>query len=821
MTTENITTGNITTGSTNTERLSGSIELSGHQYGKAENRVVRIYRDTPRHEIHDINVSTCLRGDFADAYLTGDQSKVLPTDTQKQTAYSYAKEKGLISIETYGLELARHFVDDIEPVSGARIEIEEYAWERAIVDGSEHDYTWIRKGQEVRTASITIADTGTWVIGGLKDLVILKSTGSEFSGFLEDPYTVLEPTDDRVMATTLVAQWRFVTTDVDWESVYAGIKAQIVKQFAQVHSLALQQTLFHIGKAILEEFPIIAEVRLSATQQASFRICTRPLRSGERQRGVPRCGSSVRPDPSCGQPIRRTRRGTVVDHLRRLVVVTESALGATLVVAGAHVVTMDGDRSEYSDGYVVISGNKIVDVGAGTPPEYPGAQVIDGSGCLITPGLVNTHHHLYQWITRGLAADSTLFEWLTTLYPVWAGIDADAVHVAATGGLTWLAKTGCTTTTDHHYVVPRDAGDVFEAEITAAAQVGLRFHPCRGSMDLGQSSGGLPPDHVVEKLDDILTGTQSVIDRWHDPNPGSMLQIAVAPCSPFSVTEALLRESATLARENGVRMHTHLAETLDEERFCHEHFGCTPVEYMERVGWVGPDVWYAHAVHLDDAGIETMARTGTAAAHCPTSNARLGAGIARAADLVNGGVTVGLGVDGAASNEACSLIEESRHALLFARAKGGPQTMTVRKALELGTIGGARVLGREGEIGSIEVGKLADLAVWKLDTVAHAGITDPVAALVLGSTPPLKLLLVNGANRSCRRTSHHRRRGRRGLGCRTRTPRSTRKGLRSRWTCTASTKFWCRGPAPNSPVRHPASGSSVAAPGCTRNRSRT
>lgn len=433
-----------------------------------------------------------------------------------------------------------------------------------------------------------------------------------------------------------------------------------------------------------------------------------------------------------------------MDHLRRLVVVTESALGATLVVAGAHVVTMDGDRSEYSDGYVVISGNKIVDVGAGTPPEYPGAQVIDGSGCLITPGLVNTHHHLYQWITRGLAADSTLFEWLTALYPVWAGIDADAVHVAATGGLTWLAKTGCTTTTDHHYVVPRDAGDVFEAEITAAAQVGLRFHPCRGSMDLGQSSGGLPPDHVVEKLDDILTGTQSVIDRWHDPNPGSMLQIAVAPCSPFSVTEALLRESATLARENGVRMHTHLAETLDEERFCREHFGCTPVEYMERVGWVGPDVWYAHAVHLDDAGIETMARTGTAAAHCPTSNARLGAGIARAADLVNGGVTVGLGVDGAASNEACSLIEESRHALLFARAKGGPQTMTVRKALELGTIGGARVLGREGEIGSIEVGKLADLAVWKLDTVAHAGITDPVAALVLGSTPPLKLLLVNG-----------------------------------------------------------------------------
>ncbi len=255
---------------TTTAPLSGTIELTGHQYGKAENRVVRIYRDTPRHEIHDVNVSTCLRGDFADAYLTGDQSKVLPTDTQKQTAYAYAKEKGLISIESYGLELASHFVDDIEPVTGARIEIEEYAWERAVVDGAEHDHTWIRKGQEVRTASITHDDTGTWVIGGLKDLVLLKSTGSEFSGFLQDPYTVLEPTQDRVMATTLVAQWRFTTTDVDWESVYVAVKAQIVKQFATVHSLALQQTLFQIGKAILEDFPIIAEVRLSAPNKHHF-----------------------------------------------------------------------------------------------------------------------------------------------------------------------------------------------------------------------------------------------------------------------------------------------------------------------------------------------------------------------------------------------------------------------------------------------------------------------------------------------------------------------------------------------------------------------
>ncbi|NMM84125.1 urate oxidase [Rhodococcus sp. SRB_17] len=253
-----------------TTPLSGSIELTGHQYGKAENRVVRIYRDTPRHEIHDVNVSTCLRGDFADAYLTGDQSAVLPTDSQKQTAYAYAKEKGLISIESYGLELAAHFVDDIEPVTGARIEIEEYAWERAIVDGTGHDHTWVRKGQEVRTASITQDNTGTWVIGGLKDLVLLKSSGSEFTGFLQDPYTVLEPTDDRVLATALVAQWRFVGTGVDWESVYSGIKATIVKQFATVHSLALQQTLFQIAKAILEEFPIIAEVRLSAPNKHHF-----------------------------------------------------------------------------------------------------------------------------------------------------------------------------------------------------------------------------------------------------------------------------------------------------------------------------------------------------------------------------------------------------------------------------------------------------------------------------------------------------------------------------------------------------------------------
>jgi urate oxidase len=246
------------------------IILGRNQYGKAENRVVRIYRDTPRHEIHDVNVSTCLRGDFSAAHLAGDQGAVLPTDTQKQTAYAYAKEKGLVSIEDYGLALARHFVHDVAPVEGARIEIDEYAWERAIVDGTEYDYTWIRKGQEIRTAAITVDADGEWVVGGLKEMVILKSTGSEFAGYLTDEYTILEPTHDRVMATSLVAQWRFTTTDINWEETYAGIKTQLVKQFAVVQSLALQQTLYEMGKAVLETYPFIAEVRLSAPNKHHF-----------------------------------------------------------------------------------------------------------------------------------------------------------------------------------------------------------------------------------------------------------------------------------------------------------------------------------------------------------------------------------------------------------------------------------------------------------------------------------------------------------------------------------------------------------------------
>ncbi|MET7770677.1 8-oxoguanine deaminase [Nocardia sp. NPDC005366] len=422
---------------------------------------------------------------------------------------------------------------------------------------------------------------------------------------------------------------------------------------------------------------------------------------------------------------------------------TTTTAAPTLVIDGCAVATVDAAGTEYRTGHVVVHGNRIGAVGPGPAPALD-APRIDGRGCLLTPGLVNTHHHLYQWITRGLAADSTLFEWLTTLYPVWAGIDEEAVRIAATGALAALARTGCTTTTDHHYVFPRAGGDLFGAEIVAAADVGLRFHPCRGSMDLGASSGGLPPDDVVESLDTILTASADAISRWHDPSFDSMLRVALAPCSPFSVTPELMRESAALARASGVRLHTHLAETTDEQDFCASTFGCTPAAYMEQLGWLGPDVWFAHAVHLDDDAITAMAATRTGIAHCPTSNGRLGAGIARTAALLVAGVAVGLGVDGAASNESSSMIEEPRNALLYARAVGGPRAMNVRTALELATIGGARVLGREAEIGSIEPGKLADLALWRLDTPAHAGIDDPVTALILGSAPALAALVVNG-----------------------------------------------------------------------------
>lgn len=416
------------------------------------------------------------------------------------------------------------------------------------------------------------------------------------------------------------------------------------------------------------------------------------------------------------------------------------------LIERCHIVTMDQARAEHAVGYVAVSGNLITAVGAGQAPDSvrQGTRVFDGAGCLAAPGLINTHHHLYQWATRGYAADSTLFGWLTELYPVWARMDEQIVADAATAALAWLARTGCSTTTDHHYVFPRNGGDLLGATVAAARAVGLRFHPARGSMDLGRSAGGLPPDDVVEDIDTILAGTERVIDELHDAEPGAMVRIAVAPCSPFSVTADLLRESAALARDRQVRLHTHLAETLDEEQFCAERFGCTSAEYVAGLGWLGADVWLAHCVYADDAAIAALAASGTGVAHCPSSNARLGAGICRTADLIAAGVPVGLGVDGSASNEESSLLGEVRQAVLMARAAGGPRALSVRAALELATLGGARLIGRSGELGSLEPGKLADIALWRLDGLPHAGITDPVAALVLGARPPLELLLVNG-----------------------------------------------------------------------------
>ena len=345
-----------------------------------------------------------------------------------------------------------------------------------------------------------------------------------------------------------------------------------------------------------------------------------------------------------------------------------------ILIENVAVATVDAAGTEYGDGHVVIGDDgRIVAVGPGHAGRYHGPlRHIDGTGCLVTPGLVNTHHHLYQWATRGLALDETLFGWLTTLYPIWGRLDAEIVGASAGAGLGWLALSGCTTSMDHHYVFPRDGGDVLEAEIVAARQIGVRFHPTRGSMDLSRKDGGLPPDNVVEDTDDALAATEAAIDRWHDPSPEAMLQIAVAPCSPFSVTSKLMSEAAVLARRKGVRLHTHLAETDDEEEFCQEKFGCTPVEYAERLGWLGDDVWLAHGVHLDDSAIAKLGETGTGVAHCPSSNARLGAGAARVRELLDNAVPVGLGVDGAASQEASHLGAELRQALFTARTARRP-----------------------------------------------------------------------------------------------------------------------------------------------------
>jgi cytosine/adenosine deaminase-related metal-dependent hydrolase len=415
-----------------------------------------------------------------------------------------------------------------------------------------------------------------------------------------------------------------------------------------------------------------------------------------------------------------------------------------LVIEGCAIATVDAAGSEHASGHIVIDDGVIAAIGEGRVRAHETGHRIEGEGLLATPGLVNCHHHLYQWATRGYAQNEDLFHWLVALYPRWALVDGDVQAAAANAGLAALMLSGCSTTTDHHYLFPRDGGDLLAVEVDAALGLGVRFHPCRGSMDLGKSQGGLPPDEVVEDRDSILEATSQAIDRYHDTSPGAMTRIAVAPCSPFSVSEALMTESAELARRRGVRLHTHLAETIDEEQFCQDRFGCRPVEYLERLDWLGDDVWLAHCVHINAGEVARFGETHTGVAHCPSSNGRLGTGIAPVVDLVRAGAHVGLGVDGAASNEAGELAGELRQAMLFARLRDGAAAMTARDALALGTIHGARCLGRGDEIGSLEVGKRADIALWRIDDIWRAGIDDAVAALVFGATPRVHTLLVEG-----------------------------------------------------------------------------
>ena len=417
------------------------------------------------------------------------------------------------------------------------------------------------------------------------------------------------------------------------------------------------------------------------------------------------------------------------------------------VISGCAIATVDPAGTEHAIGHLVIDGGRIVAVGAGPADESWRERAeswVDGTGMLATPGFVNTHHHLYQWITRGYAQDETLFGWLTSLYPVWAGIDEETVEASASSNLGWMALSGTTLTTDHHYVFPKAGGDVLGATINAARTIGLRFHPTRGSMDLGKNSGGLPPESVVETTDQALAATEAALARWHDPSPESKLQIAVAPCSPFSVTRDLMTGAADIARAHGARLHTHLCETLDEEEFCLQKYGRKPGEYVEDLGWLGPDVWFAHVVWPTTQDIARFAATGTAVAHCPTSNARLGSGIAPVADMLAAGVTIGLGVDGSASNESGRMDEELHQALLVARLRSGSTSMSARQVLAMATMGSARVLGRQNDLGSLEVGKLADVALWRVDGIPGADIADPICALVFGSRSPLELLLVGG-----------------------------------------------------------------------------
>ncbi len=419
------------------------------------------------------------------------------------------------------------------------------------------------------------------------------------------------------------------------------------------------------------------------------------------------------------------------------------------------LVTMDDHRREIKSGGLFIRDGFIVQVGLTEELPSTADEVLDLDGFIVLPGLINTHHHFYQTLTRVVpqAQDSNLFYWLKTLYPIWARMTPDHIWISTKTALTELALSGCTTASDHLYLYPN--GAKLDDEIRAASEVGLRLHASRGSMSLGESKGGLPPDSVVEDEASILEDSQRLIEQYHDPNPGSFIQIVLAPCSPFSVTGDLMRESALLAREYGVQLHTHLAETQDEEVYCLELFGHRPVGYMQEVDWIGNDVWFAHSVHVNKDEISLYAKTGCGVAHCPTSNMRLASGIAPIIDMLSAGVKIGLGVDGSASNDGSHLLEEVRQAMLAARVRAGllgaslsggdaPSLMTARQALEIATRGSASVLGRK-DIGSLEPGKCADFFAIDLNKIDYAGaIHDPVAATVFCAPMRADYTIVGG-----------------------------------------------------------------------------
>ncbi len=427
----------------------------------------------------------------------------------------------------------------------------------------------------------------------------------------------------------------------------------------------------------------------------------------------------------------------------------------TLLIKHAYLVTMDDHRREFADGGLFIRDGFIEQVGPSADLPPTADEVLDLSGHIVLPGLVNTHHHFYQTLTRVVPAaqDANLFNWLKTLYPIWARLTPEAIRVSTKTALTELALSGCTTASDHLYLFPNGAR--LDDEILAAREVGLRLHASRGSMSLSEKDGGLPPDSVVDDEATILRDSQRLIETYHDPNPGSFTQIVLAPCSPFSVTSDLMRESASLAREYGVHLHTHLAETEDEEQFCLEKFGHRPVGYMEEVGWVAEDVWFAHSVWVNQQEIALYARHGVGVAHCPTSNMRLASGIAPIKEYLAAGVKVGLGVDGSASNDGSHLLAEVRQAMLLSRVREGitgfslsndpsRRLMTAREALWLGTRGGAAVLGRN-DIGSLEVGKCADFFAIDLNRLEYAGGQhDPVAAIVFDQPVRVDYTVVGG-----------------------------------------------------------------------------